>query len=86
MKQQTPVTIILEIVRTVVMTVRRGMRVMRGGGEGNGVGGRWEERDGYGGIWGEGGAVHTEHAGRYYYKGDPLGRPKYLAHLCAQGP
>ena len=37
MKHQAPVTIILETVRTVLMSVRRGMRVMRGGVEGDGV-------------------------------------------------
>ena len=41
----------------------------------------WRDRGGR-----EGGTMYTEYAGRYYYKGDPLGRPKYLAHLCAQGP
>ena len=43
MKHQAPVTIIPEIVRTVLITVRRGMRVMRGGVEGDGVGGEGGE-------------------------------------------
>ena len=61
---------------------------MRGRSESGGLGGGEEGWVGGGteGSRREGGAVRTEYAGRYYYKGDPLGKPKYLAHLCVQGP
>ena len=75
-----PGVVEVEIVCTMVMRVV--MVIGMFGDLGLGLG--WVVWGGRRGGRGEGGGgvLLAEYVGRYYYKGNPLGKPKYQTHIC----